>query len=99
MDDRLFSALLLLIPVIPAAAQPLPEGVVARIAPAAGEPKFTGLIWTALSPDGRTVAVTDEAGRLELWDIAGKRLKTLRATGPKGRTPRWSPDGRRLYSS
>jgi hypothetical protein len=99
MDDRVCSALLLLIPIVPAAAQPLPEGVVARIAPAKGEPAFTGRIWTALSPDGQTVAVTDEAGRLDLWDIAGKRVKTLRTTGPYGPTPRWSADARRLYTS
>jgi hypothetical protein len=102
MDDRVCSALLLLIPIVPAVAQPLPEGVVARIAPAKGEPAFTGRIWTALSPDGQTVAVTDEAGRLDLWEIAGKRFKTLRTGGPKGvspRTPRWSPDGRWLYAS
>ena len=98
MDDRVFS-LLVLIPLASAAAQPLPEGVVARIAPAAGEPKFTGRIWTALSPEGRTVAVTDEAGRLDVWNISGKRLKTLCETGPYGTTPQWSPDGRRLYSS
>src|SRR5262245_26320178 len=99
MDDRVFSALLLLIPIVPAAAQPLPDRVVARIAPAPGEPAFTGCIWTALSPDGQTVALTDEAGRLELWDISGKLLKTLRMAGPRWGRACWSPDGQQLYSS
>ena len=99
MDDRVWPALFLLIPVLGASAQPLPDGVVARIATAPGEPSFTGLIWTSLSPDGRSVAVADEAGRLDLWDISGKRVRTLRTSGPKGGTPRWSPDGRRLYSA
>src|SRR5262245_45360466 len=100
MDDRVWPALFLLIPVVGASAQPLPDGgIVVRFAPAPDEPAFTGCVRTALAPNGRVVAIADGSGRLDLWDISGKRLQTLRATGPKGGTPRWSLDGRKLYAS
>jgi outer membrane protein assembly factor BamB len=98
MDDRVWPALLLLIPVVGASAQPLPEGAVVCFAPAPGEPAFTGYARIALAPNGRAVAIADDSGRLDLWDISGKRLKTLRTTGPKCVSPRWSPDGRRLFA-
>ena len=99
MDDRVWTSLLLLISVFSSSGQTLPDGAVARIATAPGEPAFTGHIWTSLSPDGRTVAVADEAGRLDLWDLDGKRVTTLRTSGPGQSNPCWSPDGRRLFTS
>lgn len=98
MDDRVRSSFFLLLYASAVAAQPLPEGAVARIATAPDEAPFTGYVCAALSPDGRTVAIADEDGRLDLWDLSGKRLRTLAQHGPRGKTPKWSPDGRRLYS-
>jgi len=98
MDDRVRSTLFLLASTTVVAAQPLPEGAVARIATAPGESRFTGYVAASLSPDGRTVAIADEDGRLDLWDASGKRLRTLARYGPRGAAPRWSPDGHRLFS-
>lgn len=97
MDDRVGSTLFWLVSLSIAAAQPLPEGAVSRIAVAPGEPAFSGSIRTAVSPDGKAVAVADESGRLELWAITGKRLKILATRSCTGAKPRWSPDGRQLY--
>jgi hypothetical protein len=98
MDDRMRSTLLLLVCAFAAAAQPLPDGAVARFAPAPGEPAYTGCVRAALSPDGKTVATADDAGRLDLWDVSGKRQRRLAYAGPRGTTPRWAPDGRRLFA-
>jgi WD domain, G-beta repeat/PQQ-like domain len=98
MDDRVRSTLFCLLTASAAVAQPLPEGAVARIAAIPGEPRFTGYVCASLSPDGRSVAIADEDGRLDLWDVSGKRLRTLAKYGPRGATPKWSPDGRRLFS-
>jgi hypothetical protein len=98
MDDRVRSTFFLLLSASAAVAQPLPPRAVARIAPAPDESPFTGYVCAALSPDGRTVAVADEDGRLDLWDISGKRLRTLAKAGPRGATPTWAPGGRRLFS-
>jgi dipeptidyl aminopeptidase/acylaminoacyl peptidase len=99
MDDRVRSTFFLLLSVSAAAAQPLPEGAVARVATTPDESPFTGYVCAALAPDGKTVAVADEAGRLDLWDLSGKRLRTLTKDGPRGAAPCWSPDGRRLFSA
>src|SRR5829696_4419547 len=96
MDDRVRSTAFLLLCTSAVGAQPLPEGAVVRIAAAPDESPFTGYVHAALSPDGKTVAVADEAGRIDLWDVSGKRLRTLVKEGPRGGTPCWSADGRRL---
>jgi hypothetical protein len=99
MDDRVRSTLFLLACTTVAVAQPLPDGAIARLAVPAGGQPFTSHICAALSPDGKTVALTDQDGRLELWDIAtGKRQRTLSYAGPKGTAPRWSPDGKLLFT-
>jgi WD40 repeat protein len=54
---------------------------------------------TALSPDGRTLAVASYAGNVHLWDVAaGKLLDTL--TGHSGQVTAvaFAPDGRTLAS-
>jgi WD domain, G-beta repeat/PQQ-like domain len=98
MDDRVRSTLFCLLTASVATAQPLPDGAVARMAWLPGESRFTGYVCASLSPDGRTVAIADEDGRLDLWDASGKRLRTLARHGPRGAAPKWSPDGRRLFS-
>ncbi|MBW8485676.1 WD40 repeat domain-containing serine/threonine protein kinase [Actinomadura parmotrematis] len=64
---------------------------------AVGHPLSGG---TALSPDGRFLALPGEAGAIEVWDVRARTRRTTIAAGPPplaGRPlPSFSPDGRAL---
>jgi WD40 repeat protein len=66
-----------------------------------GEPRDV-FLWMAFSPDGRTLAVTNNAragqGKLFLFDVVGRRLAKTVLLGAKAgpRQPAFSPDGRWL---
>jgi WD40 repeat protein len=57
-------------------------------------------MWMAFSPDGRTLAVTNsregKQGKLFLFDVPGKKLRTTTLLGEKAHpfAPAFSPDGR-----
>jgi WD40 repeat protein len=58
---------------------------------------FRGAVHSDFSPDGRTIAVGDAGGKLELFETAtGRRLRVLRTAGSAVSVLRWSPDGRSL---
>jgi WD40 repeat protein len=75
------------------------DGVVRRWDPAAGTeiPRpggFSGSVLARPSPDGRSVAVADQRGRLEVFDaVNGLPVRLLRPAGPRVTDLRWSPDG------
>ena len=52
---------------------------------------------TAVSPDGRTLAIDHDDEGLELLDLASGRVRTL--TGARGDVQAFSPDGRTLSTS
>jgi RNA polymerase sigma factor (sigma-70 family) len=63
---------------------PLPEG-------------FRGSVLARLAPDGRTVAVGDADGKVQLFEAAtGRPVRTLSPAGPAVANVRWSPDGKSL---
>jgi len=67
--------------------------VAATVAPASRRQQVAAM---AVSPDGRTLAVADEAGRVELHDTAGG-VRRGRFAGPRGVTSmEFSPDSIRL---
>ncbi len=51
---------------------------------------------TAISPDGRTVAVTSDSGRFRLVTLETGKSRVLRRAGVNVGSAVWSPDGRRL---
>src|SRR5262249_2845207 len=78
------------------------DGVIRRWDPATGKPFDVphGYAWystTALSPDGKSLALADGVGRLDLWSIDGTQRNELKSgTEPAVLSVRFSPDGRRL---
>ena len=54
---------------------------------------FKYFLRSRLSPDGRRVAIGDDAGRLELCEASGRTLRVLRKAGMPVTGLCWSPDG------
>jgi RNA polymerase sigma factor (sigma-70 family) len=58
---------------------------------------FYGAVRACAAPDGRTLAIGDTAGRLELFEAAtGRSVHLLRRSGLGVTSLRWSPDGKHL---
>jgi WD40 repeat protein len=110
MKTRVIAGAMALLVSSAAFGQPLPPGAIAWMKSSNEVTPFRGYLCAALSPDGRTVALCDEAGRLELRDISAalpppathaarlpEKPGVLLESGLKGNAPRWSSDNRWLY--
>jgi WD40 repeat protein len=53
----------------------------------------------AFSPDGKTLAVTDDSGKIYLWDVASRQTVPLTDPEPGGYWVAFSPDGKTLAVS
>jgi hypothetical protein len=73
------------------AEEPLPAGALHRIAPLRGTPTF------AFAPSGKSIAVADESGRIDLYSVATRKvLTTLRPDGPAVGAIEFAPGGSML---
>ena len=58
---------------------------------------YVGEVTFARTPDGKTIAAVDEAGRLDLWDpLTARVTKTVQTPGRRRQKLRFSPDGKQL---
>src|SRR5262249_17995282 len=73
------------------AEERLPAGALHRFGPLRGTPVF------AFAPSGKSIAIADESGRIDLYDVVTRKLqKTLRADGPAVGAIEFAPNGSML---
>jgi RNA polymerase sigma factor (sigma-70 family) len=78
------------------------DGALRRWDAATGKPlsatsAYVGKVAAARTPDGKGMAAVDEAGRLDVWDVAtGRITKTLQTPGRMDHELLFTPDGRQL---
>jgi len=63
-----------------------------------GQPLAAGFSFS-LSPDGRRVAYSPGISQTNIWLLELERRLTRRITFSNSNSPRWSPDGKKLYYS
>jgi WD40 repeat protein len=55
--------------------------------------------WSAFDPAGQRIATANLAGAIELWNLAGVRVRTMRGHTSTATCTAFSPDGQRVVSA
>jgi WD40 repeat protein len=79
------------------------SGAIRRRNPRTGQvipppPGYTDVVMD-VSPGGQFIAIGDAAGRLDVWRVDGRLVRTLSSGGPPVEAVAFSPDGTRLAAS